>query len=54
MQTELLPFTSEMILEAAKLLAERPRCNRECLPLLPARFEEPEPATKAVEALWQE
>ncbi len=32
----------------------RHKCNREILPFLPARFEETEVATKAVEALWQE
>jgi RimJ/RimL family protein N-acetyltransferase len=54
MKTELLPFKSEMIPEAEKLLAERHACNRQRLPLLPARFENPDVAAKAVEALWQE
>lgn len=54
MSIELLPFTNEMIPDAGKLLAQRHKCNRERLPLLPPRFEETEIATKAVEALWQE
>ena len=54
MKTEFLPFRSEMIPEAGRLLAERHKCNRERMPLLPARFEEPQAATKAVEALWKE
>jgi hypothetical protein len=54
MKTELLPFTAEMIPDAGRLLAERHRCNRESIPLLPTRFEEAEVATKAVETLWQE
>jgi len=54
MKTELLPFKSEMIPEAGKLLAERHACNRQRLPLLPARFEDPDVAAKAVAALWQE
>jgi GNAT superfamily N-acetyltransferase len=54
MKTERLPFKTEMIPEAGKLLAQRHACNRERLPLLPARFEQVEVATKAVELLWQE
>jgi len=54
MKIELLPFRNEMIPDAGKLLARRHSCNRELLPLLPARFEQPEIATKAVETLWQE
>lgn len=54
MKTEYLPFTEEMIPEAGKLLAQRHACNRKRLPLLPTRFEEPEIAVKAVEALWKE
>ena len=54
MKIELLPFTDEMIPDAGKLLAERHTSNRQRLPLLPARFEQAEVATKAVEALWQE
>jgi GNAT superfamily N-acetyltransferase len=54
MKTELVPFTDEMIPNAGKLLAERHKCNREYLPLLPARFEKADVAAKAVETLWQE
>lgn len=54
MKMEILPFTGEMIPEAGKLLAQRHKCNRERLPLLPARFEDTQIATKAVEAFWQE
>lgn len=54
MKTEYLPFRSEMIPEAGKLLAKRHICNRQNLPLLPARFEDPQVAAKAVESLWQE
>lgn len=53
MKTEFLPFRTEMIADAGKLLAGRHTCNREMLPLLPARFEDVEVATKAVEAMWQ-
>lgn len=54
MKTEYLPFRSEMIPEAAELLARRHRSDREKLPLLPKRFEEPQVASKAIEALWKE
>ena len=53
MKTEYLPFSSEMIQEAGKLLARRHICNRRILPLLPARYENVEAASKAVENLWQ-
>lgn len=53
MKTELLPFTEKMIPDAGKLLAQRHACNRKDLSLLPARFKEPQVATKAVETLWQ-
>jgi GNAT superfamily N-acetyltransferase len=53
MKTEYLPFSSEMIPEAGKLLAKRHICNRQVLPLLPARYEDPQAASKAVENLWQ-
>ncbi len=42
-----------MIPEAGSLLAERHKRNRKKLPLLPARFEDPQMAIKAVETLWQ-
>jgi len=52
MKFELIPFTDEMIPAAGKLLAKRHRNNRLDLPLLPARFEEVQVATKIIEALW--
>ena len=42
-----------MIPEAGKLLAKRHSCNRQVLPLLPARYEDTEDASNAVENLWQ-
>ena len=54
MSIEILPFTNEMIPDAGKLLANRHAANRKILPLLPARFEETETATKAVETLCLE
>jgi GNAT superfamily N-acetyltransferase len=53
MKIELLPFKDEMIPDAGKLLTGRHKCNRERLPLLPARFEDVEVAAKAVATLWQ-
>jgi GNAT superfamily N-acetyltransferase len=53
MKTEYLPFGSEMIAEAGKLLAKRHTCNRQILPLLPERFEDLQVAAKAVNELWQ-
>ena len=54
MKTEYRPFTDEMLPEAGQLLAERHARNRQTLQLLPARFEDPQIAAKAVEVLWQE
>lgn len=53
MKTIFLPFTSDMIPEAGRLLAERHARNRNKLPLLPVRFEDPQMAVNAVESLWQ-
>ncbi|MBK9926978.1 MAG: GNAT family N-acetyltransferase [Anaerolineales bacterium] len=53
MKTEYLPFTEQIIPEAGKLLADRHARNRKSLPLLPARFEDPQVAAKAVDTLWQ-
>jgi hypothetical protein len=53
MKTEYLPFSGEMIREAGKLLAKRHTCNRQSLPLLPARYEHAEDASNIVENLWQ-
>lgn len=46
-------FSEEMIPAAGTLLAARHARNRQALPLLPARFELLEVATKAIRALWQ-
>ncbi|MFZ0548021.1 MAG: GNAT family N-acetyltransferase [Candidatus Promineifilaceae bacterium] len=51
MKTELLPFTREMLGEAAVLLAERHKRNRQALPFLPPHFEEREEAETAVQYL---
>jgi len=53
MKLEYLPFRDEMIGEAGALLARRHSENRRVLPLLPAAFEDPQAALKAVENLWQ-
>ena len=53
MKTEFLSFTNDMIPEAGKLLAQRHARNRQKQTLLPARFEDPQFAVKAVDALWQ-
>jgi len=54
MNTEIMPFTSEMIPEAARLLSERHKRNRRHLTLLPERFEDPRITTKTIESLWKE
>ena len=54
MKTEILPFTREMIPDAARLLSSRHKRNRRQFPLLPARFEVPQAAVKAIDVLWQE
>ena len=53
MKIELLPFEEEMIPEAGKLLAAQHLRNRKSLSLLPPRFEDPQVAVKAVEAMWR-
>jgi len=53
MTTEYVAFTEKMIPEAGRLLARRHARNRMELPLLPARFEEPQVAEKAVRAMWE-
>ena len=54
MKTECLPFTTDMIPEAGRLLAERHKRNRRSLTTLPERFEDHHIATRAIEALWKE
>lgn len=51
MKTKLVPFTKDMIPEAGALLSKRHQRNRNTLPLLPVRFERPDVAAKAIEAL---
>src|ERR1044071_3188591 len=54
MKTQILPFTNDMIPEAARLLGDRQARNRTKLPLLPTRFEDPQVAATAVDTLWKE
>ena len=51
MKTEYKQFTEDMIHNAGRLLAARHTANRVRQSLLPARFEDPTVATKAVDAL---
>ncbi len=53
MEIEISAFTENMIPAAGNLLAQRHKHNRVSLPLLPARFEDPQVAAKAVDVLWQ-
>jgi len=53
MKIEYVQFTEKMIPDAGMLLSDRHACNRRSLPLLPARFEDPQVAVKAIENLWQ-
>ncbi|HSO27279.1 MAG TPA: hypothetical protein VLS48_04365, partial [Anaerolineales bacterium] len=50
---EFVPFTDNLLPAAAELLAERQRRQREQAPRLPAEFEDPDQALRAVEAAWQ-
>jgi hypothetical protein len=52
MKTELIPFTRELLPDAGRLLAQRHHHNRLALPELPARFEEVEVTTKAIESVF--
>lgn len=54
MKIEFLPFTGDMIPQAGKLLAHRHMRNRANLPLLPAKYQDSQAASKAVKALWKE
>jgi GNAT superfamily N-acetyltransferase len=49
---ELVPFRENFLADAAELLAARHRRDRAELPELPARFEKPAIALKAIEAVW--
>ncbi|MFZ5810169.1 MAG: GNAT family N-acetyltransferase [Chloroflexota bacterium] len=53
MKAQITPFAEEHLPAAGRLLAQRHCANRARFPLLPARFEDPETAVKAVAALWQ-
>jgi hypothetical protein len=53
MPFDILPFGDPMIPEAGALLALRHERLRASRPESPARFEEPEAARAAVEALWR-
>jgi GNAT superfamily N-acetyltransferase len=50
MPFELVPFTPQILTEAAILLAQRHTIARRALPLLPARFEQPNEAFVAIKA----
>lgn len=52
MKIDILPFSDDMIPEAARLLATRHARNRKNLPLLPDRFEDPSISCKCIEVLW--
>src|SRR5574338_1155004 len=54
MKAEILSFTSEMIPEAGRLLAQQHKRHRVFFPQLPERFEDPQVAARAVETLWKE
>jgi GNAT superfamily N-acetyltransferase len=49
----LTPFADQHLPSAAELLSARHRAHRAAEPLLPARFEEPAVALKAIEAIWR-
>jgi ribosomal protein S18 acetylase RimI-like enzyme len=53
MKTKLIPFTKDALPAAGELLAERHVRNRKTLPVLPERFEQPDVAAKAIEALLE-
>ncbi len=53
MNIEYKNFTEEMIPEAGNLLSAHHKYKRITHPLLPARFEDPQVASKAVNALWE-
>jgi ribosomal protein S18 acetylase RimI-like enzyme len=50
---ELRPFDENMISSAGRLLAQRHRRNRALMPVLPARFEDPEVSAEAVATTWK-
>ncbi len=50
MSFEIVPFTPDWLTEAAQLLAQRHARDRQALPLLPIRFEDPGAARAAIQA----
>ena len=53
MRLEIVPFENNMLPAAAHLLAQRHRRDRTAMPLLPARFEDPTVAERAVRAVLE-
>ena len=53
MTFKFVPFHDDFLTDAAALLAARHRRDRIVLPELPARFEAPAQAQRAIEALWR-
>ena len=53
MKIEVRSFTDEMLPQAGELLAKRHKRNHEQLPLLPARFDDPQIAVQAVGSTWE-
>ena len=53
MKIEIRSFTDEMLPQAGELLAQRHKRNHAQLPLLPARFDDPQIAVQAVGFTWE-
>lgn len=51
MSIQIIPFQSELLLQAAKLLARRYTNDRISWPQMPTRFEEPQVTQKSIEAI---
>lgn len=50
---DMLPFEARMLGEAGVLLAKQHMRNRELVPLLPGRYEDPTMAATALKAVWE-